>query len=101
MRLGEVAHSRCGDKGNTLNIAVIAYDLTDYPSLVKWLSVERVQQHLRDFVRGNVERHLLPSLGVINFVLHDALSGGVTRSLMLDPHGKTLSSVLLDLEIAD
>jgi hypothetical protein len=46
-----------------------------------------------------VTRYCLPMLGAINFVLHDALTGGVTRSLALDPHGKCISGLLLDLEL--
>ena len=52
-------------------------------------------------VAGNVIRYELPTLGALNFVLDQALGGGVTRSLALDAHGKALSSALLSLEIAD
>jgi len=48
---------------------------------------------------GDVVRYELPQLGAFNFVLAGALGGGVTRSLALDAHGKSLSSALLELEI--
>ena len=99
MLLREIAHARAGDKGNISNISVIAYDPADYPLLERWLTADRVRQHLRDVVHGEVRRYALPALGALNFVLHDALAGGVTRSLALDAHGKTLSSALLTLEI--
>jgi hypothetical protein len=50
-------------------------------------------------VSGEVVRYELPNIGALNIVLDQALGGGVTRSLALDAHGKSLSSALLDLEI--
>jgi hypothetical protein len=97
--LREVAHSRTGDKGNTSNVSVIAYDPADYPLLERYVTAERVKAHLGDLVRGEVVRYTLPRLGALNFVLHGALAGGVTRSLALDAHGKSLSSAFLSLEI--
>ncbi|MBV9782965.1 MAG: hypothetical protein JO264_04020 [Acidisphaera sp.] len=99
MRLQELAHSRTGDKGNVSNISVIAYRMEDYPLLLRHVTAERVGKHFADIVRGQVERYEMPSIGALNFVLHGALAGGVTRSLSLDPHGKSLSSSLLEMEI--
>ncbi|HEY2022474.1 AtuA-related protein [Paraburkholderia sp.] len=101
MKLRELAHSRTGDKGNTLNISVICYDARHYERLRAVLSAERVKAHLRDVVRGDVVRHELPNISAFNFVLGDALGGGVTRSLALDAHGKSLSSALMDLELGE
>lgn len=99
MQLKEIAHSRTGDKGNIANISVIAYRKEDYPMLKEKLSPERVKAFLGDIVKGAVIRYELPQLAALNFVLHDALGGGVTRSLALDKHGKSLSSVLLEMEL--
>lgn len=101
MMLRELAHSRSGDKGDISNISVIARDPDLYPLLVREVTVERVRQHLGALVRGHIERYEVPALGALNFVLHRALAGGVTRSLALDTHGKCLSSVLLAMEIDD
>jgi hypothetical protein len=101
MKLRELAHSRTGDKGNTLNISVICYDASHYEHLKRVLSAERVKAHLSDVVRGAVVRYELPNLAAFNFVLADALGGGVTRSLALDAHGKSLSSALMDVDIPD
>jgi hypothetical protein len=101
MKLRELAHSRTGDKGNTLNVSVICRDARDYQHLRQELSPERVKAHLSDVVRGDVLRYELPNLAAFNFVLGKALGGGVTRSLALDAHGKSLSSALMDLDIAD
>jgi hypothetical protein len=101
MKLRELAHSRTGDKGNTLNVSVICYDPNHYEHLRRELSAERVKAYLRDVVRGEVVRYELPQLAAFNFVLGNALGGGVTRSLALDAHGKSLSSALMGLEVAD
>jgi len=101
MLLRDIAHARAGDKGNISNISVIAYDPADYPLLERWLTADRVRQHLRAVVHGEVLRYTLPGLGALNFVLHEALAGGVTRSLALDAHGKTLSSALQTLDIPE
>ncbi|WP_027801850.1 AtuA-related protein [Paraburkholderia dilworthii] len=99
MKLRELAHSRTGDKGNTLNISVICYDARHYEHLRAVLTPQRVKAHLADVVRGKVARYELPTITAFNFVLGDALGGGVTRSLALDAHGKSLSSALMSLEI--
>jgi hypothetical protein len=101
MKLGEIAHSRTGDKGNTSNISVIAYDERNYPLIERFITAERVKAHFSEIVRGDVLRYELPQLGALNFVLKGALGGGVTRSLALDAHGKSLSSALLDLDLPD
>ena len=101
MKLREIAHARAGDKGNTSNIAVFVYDVRNYAMLEKHLTPERLAAHFRDAVKGPVVRYELPKLGGLNFVLEDALGGGVTRSLALDAHGKCMSSILLDLELPD
>lgn len=99
MKLRELAHSRTGDKGDTSNISVIAYDGRHYEHLCRQLTVERVTAHLVDVVKGPVVRYELPQLHALNFVLEHALGGGVTRSTALDPHGKSLSFALLGMDI--
>lgn len=101
MKLRALAHSRTGDKGNTSNISLIAYRPEDYHHLAEHVTTERVRAHFAGIVHGEVTRYELPQLGALNFVLKDALGGGVTRSLALDAHGKSLSSALLDMEIPD
>jgi len=99
MKLREIAHSRTGDKGNTSNNWVIAYDEKDYPLLLEQVTSERVKAHFAGVVEGGVVRYELPNIAALNFVMAGALGGGVTRSLALDAHGKSLSSALHDLEI--
>lgn len=101
MQLHSLAHARSGDKGNRSTLSVIAYDKRHYPWLVRELTPERVQACYAGIVHGPVERHLLPQLGAVHFVMHAALGGGVTRSLALDAHGKALSGKILALELPE
>ena len=101
MKLHALAHSRTGDKGNTSNISLIAYRAEDYPRLAEYVTAERVREHFAGIAQGEVTRYELPQLGALNFVLKDTLGGGVTRSLALDAHGKSLSSALLDMEMPE
>ncbi|MEQ8285582.1 hypothetical protein [Thalassospira sp.] len=99
MFLRDIAHSRTGDKGNISNVSVIAFRPEDWPLLVNQVTAERVRAHFGTMVSGDVVRYELPQIGALNFVMHDALGGGVTRSLALDPHGKCLSSLILTMPI--
>ena len=98
-KLREIAHSRTGDKGNTSNISVIAYDEKHYPLLLAQVTSARVKALFTGVVEGDVVRYELPHIAALNFVMSNALGGGVTRSLALDAHGKSLSSAVLELEI--
>ncbi len=97
--LGRIAHTRSGDKGDTCNIGVIAYDPKDYAVLLREVTADRVKRHFGELVKGEVERFELPNLGALNFLLHGALGGGGTVSLKTDAQGKTLSTALLRMEI--
>ncbi len=99
MKLHDIAHARTGDKGNTSDLTVFAYDPDNYLVLELLLTVERVKAHFGGRIKGEIVRYLLPNFHAIKFLLGDALAGGVTRSLALDAHGKCLSSVLLDLDL--
>lgn len=101
MKLRDIAHARSGDKGDISNISVIANRAEDFFLLQQTVTPETVRACLDGIVRGQVVRHELPALGALNFLLHRALGGGVTRSLAFDAHGKCLSSLLLDMEIPD
>ncbi len=95
----QIAHGRSGDKGDTVNIGLIAREARYYPLLVREVTPERVKEHFSDLCRGTVERFELPNLGALNFLLHEALGGGGTVSLRLDAQGKTFSAALLRMEI--
>jgi hypothetical protein len=99
MKLYETAHSRAGDKGNTLTLALIPYTESDYEMLCEKVTAARVKEHLREIVSGEVIRYELPNISSLLFVCQDALQGGVTTSLAMDTHGKTLSYALLEMEL--
>ncbi|WP_088141841.1 AtuA-related protein [Achromobacter xylosoxidans] len=95
----DLAHARAGDKGNTSSIAVIAYDEDAWRLLRQGLTAERVEQAFAHLGAGKVRRYEVESLRALNFVIPNVLAGGVTRSLRLDPHGKSLSSLMLGIEL--
>ena len=97
--LRQIAHARAGDKGNRSNISVFVYDNEHYSLLVAQLTAERLKQAFEALFRGQIRRYLLPQLYGLNFVLDEALEGGVNESLNLDSHGKSWSSLILSLEI--
>jgi len=99
IQLIQIAHTRSGDKGDTGNVGVIARKPEYYPLLVKYLTVERVKKHFDGICLGSVERFELANIGALNFLLHQSLGGGGTKSLKNDAQGKVLSSVMLRMEL--
>jgi hypothetical protein len=95
VRLRDLAHARSGDKGDTANVGVIALAPAYYPVLERHLTANAVAQHFGAAIQGPVERFALPNLHALNFLLHGALGGGGTVSLMLDAQGKVVSTALL------
>jgi hypothetical protein len=98
-KLYELAHCRAGDKGNTSILSLIAYRDQDYPLLCRKVTAAAVKRHLAHVIKGKVTRHEVPNIGALQFVCEQALQGGVTTSLALDAHGKSLSYALLEMEI--
>jgi hypothetical protein len=101
VKLREIAHCRAGDKGNTLNVSVIAHDERDFRVLQEQVTIERVRGAYGKRVNGKIERYELPNIGALNFVLHDALAGGVTTSLSSDPHGKSFSAIMVNIDLPE
>ncbi len=97
--LRDLAHARAGDKGDASNVSLIVYDRKHYELVKREVTAERVKVWFGELVRGEVQRFEIPQLGAFNFVMQGALGGGVTRTLALDPHGKTRSSLLLEMRI--
>ena len=99
MYLKDIAHGRSGDKGNISYICVFARDIKDYPFLKEYLTVERVRDHFKDMVKGDIKRYEVDTLYGMNFVLKEALGGGATMSLRFDTLGKTMASALMRMEV--
>ncbi|HSW06605.1 AtuA-related protein [Aquabacterium sp.] len=97
--LYRAAHGRTGDKGDRSNISVIAWHASLWPLLVEQVTEAAVARQFVHRRPTRVQRHLLPTLHAMNFVLDDVLDGGVNDSLNLDSHGKALSFLLLELPI--
>ena len=98
--LREIAYARSGDKGDISNIVVAAYDERDYEWLRGHLTVEVVSMHFDGEVKGRIARYDMPGTKMLNFVMESALHGGVSRSLNLDPHGKSRSSLMLGIRLS-
>jgi len=98
-KLHELAHCRAGDKGDTSILSLIAYRAEDYPMLAERVTVDAVRRHLQGIVLGEVRRYELPGLWALQFVCDRSLNGGVTTSLALDAHGKSLSYALLEMSV--
>ena len=99
MKLREIAHSRTGDKGNISVISVIDYHPEDFEYVKSKVTEEAVGEYFKEIVHGKISRYELPNIHALNFVMEDALGGGVTRSLAVDMHGKTLGMALLEMEL--
>lgn len=101
MRVGDVAYVRSGDKGDILNLSLVPADPADYPWLLDAVTVQRVAQLYAPLVAGDVVRYELAEVPACNFVLRDSLGGGVSKTLSIDPHGKSWGALLMALEIGE
>ena len=99
VRLQEIAYARSGDKGDTCNIGVLARSPELYGFLVAYLSPRRVKEFFKGVTHGKVVRYELDNLHGLNFLLEESLGGGGTRSLLIDPQGKTLAQALLQMPV--
>ncbi len=97
--LSRIAHARSGDKGDASNVGLVAFSPPLYEVLVREVTVERVARHFAAICLGDVERFEVPNLLALNFLLHDALGGGGTASLLTDAQGKTHGQGMLEMEI--
>ncbi len=88
VRLLDLAHARSGDKGDTANVGVIALKPEWYALIAEQLTLDRVREHFRGVITGDVERFELPNLNALNFLLHGALDGGGTLSLKMDAQAR-------------
>lgn len=99
IQLRQLCHARSGDKGDTANVGLIALKEDYYPLIRDLVTAERVAKHFEGIALGPVERFELPNLWALNFLLHNALGGGGTKSLKNDAQGKTLGAALLRMEV--
>ena len=100
-KLLDLCYGRSGDKGDAVNVGLIARDPDHFDFLRQTVTAEKVKAHFGPRVDGDVERFELPNLSALNFLLHGALGGGGTVSLKLDAQGKTYAAHLLRMEVPD
>ena len=102
VQLREIAHARAGDKGNLSNVSVWVFDPRHYRVVKAQLTADRVKEAYPDLIRGEVVRYEMDHLQGLNFVMEDAIEGGVNSSPNLDSYGKSWSFLLpaLDVEVA-
>jgi len=99
VRLREIAHARSGDKGNCSNLCLFVHESDHYAAVAAQLTADFLKHQLGALLTGEIKRYDLPDLHGFNFVMQNALEGGVNESLNLDGHGKSWSSLVLGLEI--
>jgi len=104
VNLVDLAWARSGDKGHLFNVAVIAREPEFLPHLKAALSPEAIgewYQHLGPEGRApRVDSYDAPGLNALNFVVHDALTGGINASTQLDPAAKGMAQMLLRFPVA-
>lgn len=99
LKLAQIAHARAGDKGNMLTLSLFPFEEKHYDLLCQLVTVEALQKHFSGVIKGKIIRHELPHLFALQFTCYEALGTGVTTSLRIDAHGKSLSYALLEFEI--
>ena len=101
MLVKDVAYARSGDKGDVVNVGVIALDDAAYERLTRTLTPERIKAHFGDWVKGEVDVFPMPNINAFNLLLHNALGGGATKTLRYDVTGKAFSTAVLRMELAE
>jgi len=101
MLVKDVAYARSGDKGDVVNVGVLAFDDAAWERLTRTLTPERIKAHFGDWVKGEVDVYPMKNINAFNILLHNALGGGATKTLRYDVTGKSFSTAMLRLELAD
>ncbi len=101
MLVKDVAYARSGDKGDVVNVGVLALDDAAYERLKRTLTPERIKKHFGEWVKGEVDVFPMPNLNAFNLLLHNALGGGATKTLRYDVTGKAFSTAILRMELAE
>jgi hypothetical protein len=101
MQVKDVAYARSGDKGDVVNVGVLAFDDAAYERLKRTLTPDRIKSHFGEWVKGEVDVFPMPNLNGFNLLLHNALGGGATKTLRYDVTGKAFSTAVLRMELAE
>ena len=100
MRVGEMATGRAGDKGNMLDLTLVARDDAAYAVLSRVLTADAARAALNRVIPGPVQRYEIPGLRALKYVAPEALAGGVYATLRPGLHWqKSAIWLLLDLDL--
>ena len=98
VKLEKLAYTRSGDKGDISNVGIMAFNKSNYEIIKTQLTPERIKEHYKDLVKGDVEIYYLPNLDAIQVVMHNALGGGATKTLRFDQTGKSMCKGIQSME---
>ena len=101
MLVKDVAYARSGDKGDVVNVGILALDDAAWERLQRTLTPQRIKAHFGDWVKGEVDVFPMKNINAFNVLLHNALGGGATKTLRYDVTGKAFSTAMLRMELAD
>ena len=99
IKLSSIAYARSGDKGAHSNVGIIFTNNDVYQWARKYLTADKVKEHFKDIVKGNVNIYYLDNIFALNFILENSLGGGGSESLLNDAQGKTYGQGLLLMEV--
>ncbi len=99
IKLLNIAYSRSGDKGANSNVGLIFKNHQIYDWAKKHITKQKVKNHFKNIVNGDVDRYEMDNILALNFILHDSLGGGGSESLINDAQGKTHGQALLLMEV--
>jgi len=90
---------RSGDKGDISNIGLMAKDEKAYEIIKKQVTPERIKEHFKDWVKGDVIIYPMDNLQALEIVMYGALGGGATKTLRIDQTGKAMGNGLVKMEV--
>jgi hypothetical protein len=99
IQVKELAFARSGDKGDVSNIGLMAKSKNIYDFLLKTITPERVKEHFKGMIKGEVEIYPMPNIESLEIILRRALGGGATCTLRFDQTGKSMGQALLRMEV--
>ena len=99
VRLSELVLARSGDKGDISDIGLMAFNEKNYEIIKKQVTPQRVKEHFKDWVKGDVKIYEMPNVLSLEIVMHQALGGGATKTLRFDQTGKAMGNALLFMEV--
>ena len=99
IKLSSIAYSRSGDKGAHSNVGIIFTNHDIYKWAKEYLTSDKIKEHFKEIVKGNVVKYHLDNLYALNFILENSLGGGGSESLLNDAQGKTHAQLLLSQKI--